>query len=223
MNQDSLLVMEHIHKQFPGVIALNDVRFRLCAGEIHALLGENGAGKSTLIKVLTGVEHMDSGTVVMGGQLITVKSPLDAQKHGISTVYQEVNLCPHLTVAENIYAGREPTKFGRIDWKTINRQSRELLKQFDLDIDVTEKLDRYSVAVQQMIAIARAVDVQAKILILDEPTSSLSTTEVEKLFQIMRMLKDRGLGIIFVTHFLDQVYAVTDRITVLRNGEYVGT
>ena len=223
MNQDSLLVMEHIHKQFPGVIALSDVQFQLRAGEIHALLGENGAGKSTLIKVLTGVEHMDSGTVVMDGQPITVKSPLDAQKHGISTVYQEVNLCPHLTVAENIYAGREPTKFGRIDWKTINRQSGELLKQFDLDIDVTEKLDRYSVAVQQMIAIARAVDVQAKILILDEPTSSLSAAEVEKLFQIMRMLKDRGLGIIFVTHFLDQVYAVTDRITVLRNGEYVGT
>ena len=223
MNQDSLLVMEHIHKQFPGVIALNDVQFRLRSGEIHALLGENGAGKSTLIKVLTGVEHMDSGIVVMDGQPISVKSPLDAQKHGISTVYQEVNLCPHLTVAENIYAGREPMKFCRIDWKAINQRSKELLKQFDLDIDVTEKLDRYSVAVQQMIAIARAVDVQAKILILDEPTSSLSTAEVEKLFQIMRMLKDRGLGIVFVTHFLDQVYAVTDRITVLRNGAYVGT
>ena len=223
MDQNNLLVMEHIDKQFPGVIALKDVHFSLRAGEIHALLGENGAGKSTLIKVLTGVEHMDNGTVVMDGKSISVKSPLEAQKQGISTVYQEVNLCPHLTVAENIYVGREPRKFGRIDWKTINSKSKELLKQFDLDIDVTEKLDNYSVAVQQMIAIARAVDVQAKILILDEPTSSLSTTEVEKLFQIMRMLKDRGLGIVFVTHFLDQVYAVTDRITVLRNGEYVGT
>lgn len=215
--------MEHVNKRFPGVIALNDVQFRLCAGEIHALLGENGAGKSTLIKVLTGVEHMDGGTVVMDGKPISVKSPLEAQKQGISTVYQEVNLCPHLTVAENIYAGREPVKFARIDWKTVNRKSRELLKQFDLDIDVTAKLDNYSVAVQQMIAIARAVDIQAKILILDEPTSSLSAAEVEKLFQIMEMLKARGLGIIFVTHFLDQVYAVTDRITVLRNGEYVGT
>lgn len=223
MAQDDLLVMEHINKQFPGVIALKDVHFRLRAGEIHALLGENGAGKSTLIKVLTGVEQMDSGTVVMDGSTITVRSPLEAQKHGISTVYQEVNLCPHLTVAENIYAGREPIKYGRIDWKTINQKSKELLKQFDLDIDVAVQLDNYSVAVQQMIAIARAVDVQAKILILDEPTSSLSTAEVEKLFQIMRMLKERGLGIVFVTHFLDQVYAVTDRITVLRNGEYVGT
>ncbi len=223
MDQNDLLVMEHIDKQFPGVVALKDVQFRLKPGEIHALLGENGAGKSTLIKVLTGVEHLDGGTVFMDGKQIFVKSPMEAQKHGISTVYQEVNLCPHLTVAENIYVGREPMKLGRIDWKTINKKSKELLKQFDLDIDVTEQLDNYSVAVQQMIAIARAVDVQAKILILDEPTSSLSNTEVDKLFQIMRMLRDRGLGIIFVTHFLDQVYAVTDRITVLRNGEYVGT
>lgn len=223
MAQNSLLVMEHINKEFPGVIALNDVHFTLNSGEIHALLGENGAGKSTLIKVLTGVEHMDSGTVIMDGESISIKSPLEAQKHGISTVYQEVNLCPHLTVAENIYVGREPMKFGKIDWKAINEKAKELLKQFDLDIDVTKQLDNYSVAIQQMIAIARAVDVQAKILILDEPTSSLSTTEVDKLFQIMRMLKKNGLGIVFVTHFLDQVYEVTDRITVLRNGEYVGT
>ena len=215
--------MEQINKRFPGVIALKDVHFSLKAGEIHALLGENGAGKSTLIKVLTGVEHMDSGKVTMEGKAISVKSPLEAQKHGISTVYQEVNLCPHLTVAENIYVGREPLKFGRIDWKTVNNKAKELLKKFDLDVDVTKQLDNYSVAIQQMIAIARAVDVQAKILILDEPTSSLSNVEVDKLFQIMRMLKEQGLGIIFVTHFLDQVYEVTDRITVLRNGEYVGT
>lgn len=223
MEQNDLLVMEHIDKQFPGVVALKDVRFGLKAGEVHALLGENGAGKSTLIKVLTGVEQMDGGAVRMEGQPITIRSPLEAQKHGISTVYQEVNLCPHLTVAENIYVGREPMKFGRIDWKTINQRSQTLLKEFDLDIDVTQKLDNYSVAIQQMIAIARAVDVQAKILILDEPTSSLSNTEVEKLFQIMSMLRDRGMGIVFVTHFLDQVYAITDRITVLRNGEYIGT
>lgn len=223
MDQNSLLVMEHINKRFPGVIALNDVHFSLKAGEIHALLGENGAGKSTLIKVLTGVEHMDEGTVIMDGSHITVKSPLEAQKHGISTVYQEVNLCPDLTVAENIYVGREPLKFGRINWKEINKRAQDLLKQFDLDIDVTKPLDNYSVAIQQMIAIARAVDVKAKILILDEPTSSLSETEVSKLFNIMRMLKKQGMGIVFVTHFLDQVYEVTDRITVLRNGEYVGT
>ena len=223
MEQNSLLVMEHINKSFPGVIALKDVQFSLRAGEIHALLGENGAGKSTLIKVLTGIEHMDDGTVIMDGSHIAVKSPLEAQKHGISTVYQEVNLCPHLTVAENIYVGREPLKFGRIDWKEINKRSKKLLEEFELDIDVTKQLDQYSVAVQQMIAIARAVDVKAKILILDEPTSSLSNTEVSKLFDIMRMLKKQGMGIVFVTHFLDQVYEVTDRITVLRNGEYVGT
>lgn len=223
MEQQNLLVMEHIQKRYPGVAALKDVQFHLNAGEIHALLGENGAGKSTLIKVLTGVESLDGGTVTMNGEPISIRTPLDAQKHGISTVYQEVNLCPHLTVAENIYAGREPKKFCKIDWKTINQRSRELLKQFDLDLDVTKRLDNYSVAIQQMIAIARAVDIQAKILILDEPTSSLSAAEVEKLFQIMRMLRDSGLGIVFVTHFLDQVYAVTDRITVLRNGEYVGT
>ena len=223
MEQNDLLVMEKIIKKFPGVIALNNVQFFLRAGEIHALLGENGAGKSTLIKVLTGVEHMDTGTVHMDGRIISVKSPLEAQKHGISTVYQEVNLCPHLSVAENVYVGREPLKFGKINWKEIVRRARELLKRFDLDIDVTKQLDNYSVAIQQMIAIARAVDVQAKILILDEPTSSLSNTEVEKLFQIMRMLKKQGMGIVFVTHFLDQVYEITDRITVLRNGEYVGT
>lgn len=223
MKQNDLLVMEHIDKQFPGVIALKDARFSLKAGEVHALLGENGAGKSTLIKVLTGVEQMDRGDVWLEGRPITVRSPLEAQQQGISTVYQEVNLCPHLTVAENIYVGREPLKHGRIDWGTINQRSKTLLEEFDLDIDVTEKLDNFSVAIQQMIAIARAVDVQAKILILDEPTSSLSNTEVEKLFQIMRMLRDRGLGIVFVTHFLDQVYAITDRITVLRNGEYIGT
>lgn len=221
---DTLLRMEHISKTFSTVvIALDDVQFELKTGEIHALLGENGAGKSTLIKVLTGVEERDCGTVVLDGKTIHPKTPLDAQNLGISTVYQEVNLCPNLSVAENIYIGREPKKGGRIDWKTINEKARELLKRFDLDINVTKSLDSYSVAVQQMIAIARACDISAKVLILDEPTSSLSAVEVEKLFQIMRKLRDEGMGIVFVTHFLDQVYAVTDRITVLRNGKYVGT
>ena len=165
LDQNYLLVMEHIDKQFPGVVALKDVHFNLKSGEIHALLGENGAGKSTLIKVLTGVEHMDGGSVTLEGQSISIRTPLEAQKHGISTVYQEVNLCPDLTVAENIFVGREPRKLGMIDWKTINRKSKELLKRFDLDIDVTARLDHYSVAVQQMIAIARAVDIQAKVLI----------------------------------------------------------
>ena len=223
MSEKHLLEMEHISKEFPGVKALNDVHFELEAGEIHALLGENGAGKSTLIKVLTGVESLDSGSVLLDGEAIYVHSPHEAQQVGISTVYQEVNLCPDLTVAENIYVGREPMIGKRIDWKTINKKAAELIKDFDLEINVEEKLDNFSVAVQQMVAIARAVDVQAKILILDEPTSSLSNAEVEKLFGIMRVLKERGMGIIFVTHFLDQVYEVSDRITVLRNGEYVGT
>ena len=215
--------MSNISKSFPGVKALDDVQFGLRAGEIHALLGENGAGKSTLIKVLTGVEIKDSGTIIMDGREINPQSPIDAQNEGISTVYQEVNLCPDLSVAENVFIGREPRKGNRIDWKTINTRTVEILKEFDLDINVEERLDNYSVAIQQMIAIARAVDVNAKVLILDEPTSSLSTAEVKKLFEIMNMLKDKGMGIVFVTHFLDQVYEVSDRITILRNGAYVGT
>lgn len=224
-NETELLRAEHISKNFgKAVIALEDVEFTLSAGEIHALLGENGAGKSTLIKVLTGVEERNSGIVRLNGKEIHPKSTHEAQLQGISTVYQEVNLCPNLSVAENIYIGREPlNKFKKINWKKINEDAKVLLAKFDLDIDVTKKLDNYSVAVQQMIAIARASDVEAKVLILDEPTSSLSTVEVEKLFDIMRRLREEGMGIIFVTHFLDQVYQITDRITVLRNGKYVGT
>lgn len=221
--EQALLTAEHISKRFPSVVALDDVQLSLNKGEIRALLGENGAGKSTLIKVLTGVEKRDSGTVRLEGKEIFPKTPQEAQLAGISTVYQEVNLCPNLTVAENIYIGREPRKGNCIDWKAVNQKAKELLKRFDLDIDVTKSLDTYSVAVQQMVAIARAVDVSAKVLILDEPTSSLSAVEVEKLFSIMRRLKNQGMGIIFVTHFLDQVYEVTDSITVLRNGQYVGT
>ena len=223
MGNKDILIMTDICKEFPGVKALDNVRFGLRSGEIHSLLGENGAGKSTLIKVLTGVEHKDEGTIIMDGKEISPLSPIDAQNCGISTVYQEVNLCPDLSVAENVFIGREPKKRGHIDWKEVNERTRKILKDFDLDINVEERLDNYSVAVQQMIAIARAVDVNAKVLILDEPTSSLSTQEVKKLFDIMRMLKDKGMGIIFVTHFLDQVYEVSDRITVLRNGTYVGT
>ena len=221
--ENVLLRMTHISKHFPAVIALNDVQMTLHGGEIHALLGENGAGKSTLIKVLTGVEERDGGEVLLAGKEIFVRSPQEAQALGISTVYQEVNLCPNLSVAENIYIGREPCKGGHIDWKAINKRAGELMQRFNLNVDVTKNLDQYSVAVQQMVAIARAVDISAKVLILDEPTSSLTAVEVEKLFEIMRMLRGQGMGIIFVTHFLDQVYEVSDTITVLRNGEYVGT
>lgn len=220
-----LLTARNISKAFgKAVIALDDVQFDLNSGEIHALLGENGAGKSTLIKVLTGVEIKDQGVISLAGRQINPKSTQEAQNEGISTVYQEVNLCPNLSVAENIYIGREPrNKFGTINWKKINEDAAKLLEKFDLHINVTKNLDQYSVAIQQMVAIARASDIDARVLILDEPTSSLSTVEVEKLFQIMRRLRDEGMGIVFVTHFLDQVYEVTDRITVLRNGTYVGT
>ena len=219
----ALLEMRHITKEFPGVRALSNVDFTLHAGEIHSLMGENGAGKSTLVKVLTGVYPRDGGTVFLNGKAINPKTPKDAQDTGISTVYQEVNLCSNLTVAENIFIGREPRKFGMIDWKNINRRAEELLAKLDVHIDVTKNLDNYSVALQQMIAIARAVDVDAKILILDEPTSSLNEEETAHLFKIMRQLQKQGLGIIFISHFLDQIYEICDHITVLRNGELVGS
>ena len=224
MDANKILTMKHIDKNFPGVKALIDVDFTLRKGEIHALMGENGAGKSTLIKVLTGVEEFETGEIKIGEieEPIINKSPQEAQSRGISTVYQEVNLCPNLSVAENLYIGREPKKMGRIDWKTMNKNAKALLESLDIEIDATKEVENYSVAIQQMIAIARAVDMSAKVLILDEPTSSLDDGEVEKLFDLMKHLKEQGVGIIFVTHFLEQVYRVCDRITVLRNGELVG-
>jgi simple sugar transport system ATP-binding protein len=223
-SNDYILTMKGIHKAFPGVQALEDVDFTLQRGEIHALVGENGAGKSTLIKVLTGVERPDVGAITFEGKEVLIRSPQHAQDVGISTVYQEVNLCPNLTVAENILIGREPRKLGRIDWKTMNGRARRILQGLDVDIDVTQTLGSYSVAMQQMAAIARALEISsARILILDEPTSSLDAHETEKLFQVMRKLKSEGLGVVFITHFIDQVYEVSDRITVLRNGKLVGT
>lgn len=222
MADDIILDMKDISKTFPGVKALQHVDFKLRRGEIHALMGENGAGKSTLIKVLTGVHDFEAGTITMAGANIINKSPQDAQSHGISTVYQEVNLCPNLSVAENLFIGREPKKFGFIDWRTMNKKSTELLERLDIDASATDKLEDCSLAKQQMIAIARAVDMKCQVLILDEPTSSLDDKEVEKLFTLMRRLKSEGVGIIFVTHFLEQVYEVCDRITVLRNGTLVG-
>lgn len=218
-----VLQMTGIHKQFPGVKALSGVNFRMFPGEVHALMGENGAGKSTLIKVLTGVYSIDQGLVEMEAKKIQIMSPQDAQNAGISTVYQEVNLCPNLSVAENIFIGREPLRFGRILWKEMNRNAIALLKdRLNLQIDVTQPLQSYSVAVQQLIAIARALSISAKVLILDEPTSSLDRGEVQQLFSVMRKLKNEGLSILFVTHFLEQVYEISDRITILRNGEFIG-
>ncbi len=218
-----LLAMRGITKQFPGVRALDNVDFALRGGEIHALMGENGAGKSTLIKVLTGVHRRDAGTITLAGQSIAPRAPLEAQGHGISTVYQEVNLIPYRSVAENIFLGREPRRWGCIRWRKIRRRAAALLAELDVQVDVTSPLNTCSIALQQMVAIARALDVQARVLILDEPTSSLDAAETRQLFAIMRRLREQGLGIVFITHFLDQVYEVSDRITVLRNGHLVGS
>jgi simple sugar transport system ATP-binding protein len=211
---------------YSGKPALDGVDFCLRAGEVHALMGQNGAGKSTLIKVLTGVEKLQRGSILLEGQSITPSSTLDAQRFGISTVYQEVNLCPNLSVAENIFAGRQPRKpwthGGGIDWRALNARAAELLRRLDVDIDVRRELGGYSVALQQMVAIARAIDISAKVLILDEPTSSLDSDEVAQLFKALHSLRDSGMAILFVTHFLDQVYEICDRITVLRNGKLVG-
>ncbi|MFI7078858.1 MULTISPECIES: sugar ABC transporter ATP-binding protein [unclassified Micromonospora] len=217
-----VLTMTGISKSFPGVRALHNVDFRLFPGEVHALMGENGAGKSTLIKVLTGVYGIDEGTITLGDEQVAFSGPMQAASAGVSTVYQEVNLCPNLSVAENIFIGREPRRFGAVHWGEVRRRARELLTRLDLDIDVTAPVASFSLAVQQMVAIARAIDVQARVLILDEPTSSLDAGEVAQLFRIMRQLRDEGIAILFVTHFLDQVYGIADRITVLRNGTLVG-
>lgn len=223
MKENEVLTMRGINKTFPGVKALSGVDFTLRKGEIHALMGENGAGKSTLIKVLTGVYDFEAGEIRVDGieGPVINHSTQEAQQKGIATVYQEVNLCPNLTVAENLFIGREPRNaLGLIQWKKMNKMAQKIVDDLDIDIDVTVTLENYSVALQQMVAIARAVDMDSKVLILDEPTSSLDDSEVEKLFKMMLRLKKEGVGIVFVTHFLEQVYA--DMITVLRNGELVG-
>ena len=219
MKEKSVLEMRNIHKSFPGVRALQAVDFTLCEGEIHALMGENGAGKSTLIKVLTGVYEKDEGEIYLKGmeKAAVIKSPRDAPNLGISTVYQEITLCPNLTVAENMYIGRGKTQM--MDWKKMNADADAILDKLGIPAGATQQLSDCSIAIQQMVAIARAVDMDCKVLILDEPTSSLDESEVEKLFGLMRDLRERGVGIIFVTHFLDQVYEVCDKITVLRDGK----
>jgi monosaccharide-transporting ATPase len=220
--ENPILSMKGITKVFPGVKALSAVDFRLFKGEVHAVMGQNGAGKSTLVKVLTGVHRQESGEILLEGKPIHPDSPLTAQRLGISTVYQEVNLCPNLSVAENIFAGRQPTRAGMIDWRSLSRRSEELLKRLNVSIDVTRVLSSYSIAIQQLVAISRVLDISSKILILDEPTSSLDEAEVDQLFKVIRSLRDEGLAILFITHFLDQTYQIADRITVLKNGESVG-
>ena len=219
-----VLELKNISKTYPGVKALADVDLTLYQGEVHALLGENGAGKSTLVKVMTGAQSKDEGKgqILFNQQSHDFKTPAEAQVAGISTVYQEVNLLPNLTVAQNLFLGHEPRKYGLIDYKKMLIESEKLLKRFKLSIDVNAQLSSFSVAVQQLIAIARGVAMSAQVLVLDEPTASLDADEVQTLFAVMNQLKAQGVAIVFITHFLDQVYQISDRITVLRNGKQVG-
>ncbi len=221
-NTDLLIEIKGVSKSFPGVRALDRVDFRLFGGEVHGLMGENGAGKSTLIKVLTGLYPRDEGDILFQGKPFAISSPLEAAASGISTLYQEINLIPALSVAENIYIGREPMKKWGIDWKRMNSDAEKAIRKLDLDIDVTQPVSSYSVAVQQLVAITRSLEISARVLILDEPTSSLDLAEVDQLFNVIRQLKRQGMGILFITHFIDQVYDITDRITVLRNGAFIG-
>jgi monosaccharide-transporting ATPase len=219
---EPIVDMRGITVRFPGVTALRDVDFRLFPGEVHALMGENGAGKSTLIKALTGAQTVDAGIVRLGGERVRFASPAEAQEAGISTVYQEVTLCSNLTVAENILLGREPRRLGGIDHRALRLRATTLLRRIGLDVDPDSVLGDHSLAVRQLVAIARAVAVDVRVLVLDEPTSSLDSDEVAELFRIVRVLRDEGVAVLFVSHFLDQVYEISDRMTVLRNGELVG-
>ena len=220
---EPILATHGLTKTFPGTRALDDVSFDLRAGEVHALLGENGAGKSTLVKCLTGAYARDGGTIRLAGQEISPASVADAQALGIGTVYQEVNLLPNLTVAENLTLGRAPTRFGLVRQRAMRREAEAMLEGYGLSIDVGRELASCSVAVQQIVAISRAVALSGKVLILDEPTASLDAREVEMLFAVILRVRAAGMGVVFITHFLDQVFAISDRMTVLRNGRRVGT
>lgn len=223
MNTDPLLRMQNIRKVFSGVVALDEVDLTLNAGEVHSLVGENGAGKSTLIKVMTGAYSRDGGEVFLEGSPVNFRSPEDGQRAGVVAVYQEVNLLMFRTVAENIFLGREPRKFGFIDWPRMNREAGELLQGLGLDIDPKAELGTLNIALRQMTAIARGVSLGAKVLVLDEPTSSLTEKEVEILYSVIRRLKAQGTAIVYISHRFDELYAVCDKVTVLRDGKLVGT
>jgi monosaccharide-transporting ATPase len=214
--------MRGITIRFPGVVALDNVDFLLRSGEVHALMGENGAGKSTLIKALTGVYAIDNGSITVAGVDRVFSNTGDAQDAGISTVYQEVNLCPNLSVGENVMLGHEPRTGRRISWKSLHAEAARHLGNLGLHLETQSLLSSHSIAVQQLVAISRAMVRDARVLILDEPTSSLDREEVDRLFAVVRDLRDKGVAILFVSHFLDQVYEIADRLTVLRNGQFVG-
>ena len=223
MNKNYLLEMRKITKEFPGVLALDNVDFNLRNNEIHALMGENGAGKSTLIKVLTGIHHKDSGQTILNGSPINPLKASQAQELGISTIYQELNLIPYLSICENIFIGREPKRLGLIDWKTVETKSKQILKDMGMeDVNVKEPLYKQSVAVQQMVAIARAISIEVKILVMDEPTSSLDEKEVNILFNVIRKLKKENISVIFITHRIDEVFEICDNVTILKDGQLIG-
>src|SRR5713101_3396020 len=222
MTQTSpLLRMEHISKAFPGVIALVGAHLSVNPGEVHALVGQNGAGKSTLIKILTGAYRRDSGTILFDGRTVDFQSPQQAQNNGISTIYQEINLVPFRSVAENVFMAREPRRWGFIDWRKMRTETATLLERLSVSIDVTQPLMNYNIAIQQMVAIARAISFESKLVVMDEPTSSLNEREVETLFTIIRQLKADGVSVIFVGHRLDELYAICDRVTIMRDGRTV--
>ena len=220
---DSVLEVAGVNKSFSGVHALRDVDFALRPAEVHALIGENGAGKSTLIKVMTGVYRPDTGTVRLAGRGRDFRNPLEAQAAGISTIYQEVNLVPLMSVARNLHLGREPRRFGLVDVSRMNREAAEVLGRYGVDVDVTRPLRTLGLGAQQMVALARAVQVDARVVIMDEPTSSLEPREVETLFDVIRGLKDQGIAVVYVSHRLDELYAICDRVTVMRDGAVVHT
>ncbi|HEX8687938.1 MAG TPA: sugar ABC transporter ATP-binding protein [Pyrinomonadaceae bacterium] len=218
---EPLLRMEGIRKVFSGVVALDGVDFRLERGEVHALVGENGAGKSTLIKVMTGAYRRDGGRVLLEGREVNFRSPEEAQDSGVVAVYQEVNLLAFRTVAENIFLGREPRRFGLIDWKRMNADAGRILQRLGLAIDPAAPLGSLNIALRQMVAIARGVSFGAKVVVLDEPTSSLTEHEVSILYEVIRRLKAEGVGCVYISHRFDELYTVCDRVTVLRDGRFV--
>ena len=220
--EDSMLEVQEVTKRFPGVLALDEVSFQLRAGEVHALVGENGAGKSTLIKVITGAYQPDRGRIFFNGEEVSFASPREAQEAGISTIYQEINLIPLRSVAQNIFLGREPrTRFGLIDKGRMNREAAEILERYGIEADVTVPVRSLGIAVQQMVAIAKAVSMEARVVIMDEPTSSLEAHEVETLFQVIRQLRDDGVGVVYVSHRLEELYEICEQVTVLRDGKVV--
>ena len=220
---NGILCVEHVSKSFPGVQALDDVSLDVREGEIHALVGENGAGKTTLMKVLAGIHPKDSGAILLDGRPVSPQTPAEAQRLGISTVHQELSLAPNLTVAENIFVRREPTRLGLIRWRELHQRAGELLAHFGVRLSTAARVGTLSIAMQQIVEIARALSFEPKVLMLDEPTSSLEEHEAGRLFQLLRGLAARGIGIIYVTHKLKEVFRVADRVTVLRDGRVVGT